>query len=43
MAFTLAAVGLIHRMVVREEQYLTHVHKEAYHCYKERTPRYFLL
>ncbi len=33
----------IHSMVRKEEEYLLHIHGEAYLLYKEKVPRYFIL
>ena len=43
LAMSVLAFVLIHRMVLREEQYLEALHGERYRQYRERVPRYLFL
>ena len=43
LVLAIAGCGLIHRMIVKEEQHLESLHGEAYRHYRQRVPRYLLL
>lgn len=43
LLLTLAGAGMIHAMILKEEQYLAGQHGAAYQQYRQRVPRYLLV
>ncbi len=43
LVLSLAGFALIHKMVLKEEQYLASLHGDRYHRYQKRVPRYLII
>lgn len=43
LILSFAGFAMIHKMILKEEQYLLSVHGERYLRYKDKVPRYFIL